>query len=414
MPHLFAFLLVISSLFSLSAHAALPADVTFILAAPSPTYTFGDQVTFAADLKSDTPIAAYYISYQSEGKSVQTSEIAGPAVLDAAGSGAIRYTLDLHEGALRPFSTVTYWFQVKTSDGTLFASPHFSFFYNDNRFNWQTLISDQFTVHWVDGDMVFAQEVQNAAQSGLTQIETLIPVNLPDHPIEIYVYAQAADLQSALDLSYQDLLGSVSWVAGNASPDLGVVMVSIAPGMDQRLVMDQQIPHELAHVLTYQLTGAAYTQLPIWLTEGIASMAELYPNSDYAYTLEVAVKENNLIPIADLCAQFPHEAAPAFLAYAEADSFGHYLYASYGAPGLQKLIKSYSDGLGCSEGAMSALGMTLNGLDYHWKQDALRMNTAGLVLNNLLPYIILAALILSIPLITLLAVRQKSPAKQQI
>jgi hypothetical protein len=385
---------IISSLFSLAPghHPIMNALIDY----KEPDYHFGEQVVFRANLQSDVPIVEAFLSYQSEGKTVQVVEIKN------AVSGEISYTLDLHQEVLRPFANVTYWFQVKPKDGEVVTSPHYTFFYEDNRFTWQKLENDPFVVHWVDGNLSFAQEVLNAAQAGLEEIQNLIPVTPPTKPIDIYVYSRVEDLQSAQDLS------NISWVAGNASPDLGVVMVSIAPGTDQRLVMDQQVPHELAHVLTYQITGSGYAKLPAWLTEGIASMSELYPNSDYTYTLEVAKRDNAFIPMQELCNGFPRDASRAFLAYAQADSFSHYLQTNYGLPGMQKLIQKYLDGLGCSEGIQAALGSPLNVLEYKWKQDSLKANTAGLVLNNLMPYLVLIALIITVPLFSLVLIRHRS------
>ena len=85
-------------------------------------------------------------------------------------------------------------------------------------------------------------------------------------------------------------MGGSTWVAGHANPDLGVVLVSIAPGENQSMEMERQIPHELAHVLLYRLTGPAYANLPNWLTEGIASQVEGYPNADYTQVLTASAQ----------------------------------------------------------------------------------------------------------------------------
>ena len=361
-------------------------------------YRFGEQAVFHARIQYDSPIQRVFLSYQSEGKQVQVLPV------EASSTGEINTTLTLRPGVLRPFSTVSYWFSITPQKGEVYTSPKYTFFYEDNRFNWQTLKSSLFVVHWVEGDLSFAQKVQNTAQAGLKEIQNVIPVSQPDKPVDIYIYSHVDDLQSASDL------GGFSWIAWSASPDLGVVLVSIPPGPDQQLLMDQQVPHELAHVLTYKYTGPGYAKLPAWLAEGIASLAELNPNGDYAYTLEVAKKGNSFIPMQELCQAIPRDASRAFLAYAQADSFSRYLLTTYGTPGMLKLIQNYQDGLGCSEGAQASFGLPLNVLEYNWKQKALQIDLIGLVLQKSLPYLFLVGIIIAVPLISFVFARRKAPS----
>ncbi len=394
MWRLFTTLLLVTNLFHTTLLTTSQGAVNVL--ASKVDYHFGDQAVFSAHFQSDSPIKEVFLFYQSEGKQVQVQPVT------AFSGGEISYTLALRPGVLRPFSQVSYWFSITPTNGDLITSPKYAFFYEDNRFKWQSLENDLFVVHWIDGDLSFGQEVQNTAMAGFKEIQNLIPVYTPAKPIDIYVYAHASDLQSAQDL------GGILWVAGSASPDLGVVLVSIPAGTDQRLVMNQQVPHELAHVLTYQVTGAGYWKLPVWLTEGIASMAEIYPNADYAYSLQVAKQDNNFIPMQDLCQSFPRDASRAFLAYAQADSFSRYLQATYGAPGMQKLIQSYLDGLGCSEGAEAALGLPLKKLEFNWMQETLKVDTLGLILKEFSPYLIITILIITIPLISFLFARRRT------
>jgi hypothetical protein len=361
-------------------------------------YVFNQQAIFHAELQADAKIKEAFLGYQSEGRAVQY------VAIENLQSGKISVTVNLATESLRPFSTVAYWYQFTSDQGDAYTSPHYQFYYEDNRFTWQILQDDLFTIHWINGDLTFAQDVLNSAHSGIARIQELINVSAPNDSIDIYVYASAEDLQ---DIQNRE---DNTWVAGNASPDLGVVLLSIAPGLDQLLIMEQQVPHELAHILLYQLTGTGYTNLPSWLNEGIASMVELYPNSDYAYVLEVAKKDNTIIPMEELCEGFPHDAANAFLAYAQADSFSHFLKDNYGTAGIEKLIMDYKDGMGCSEGAQAALGSSINVLDYRWKQQVLNANAATLMLKNLLPYFLLAGVIIALPLFTLLFIHQKNQA----
>jgi hypothetical protein len=129
--------------------------------------------------------------------------------------------------------------------------------------------------------------------------------------------------------------GQRDWVAGRRC-DLGVIVVTLPPGSDQKLLIDQRIPRAM-HILVYQLP------IPDTLTpavdEGLASQVELYPNSDYPILLEDAVKREALIPIASLCQTFPRDASSALLSYAQAASFTKYLYTPTAPPGWWTWLK---------------------------------------------------------------------------
>jgi hypothetical protein len=215
----------------------------------------------------------------------------------------------------------------------------------DNQFNWQTLESGMLKVHWYQGDAQFGQAALDAARAGLDSISRYLPLKL-EQPVEIFMYANPQDLQSDL------VPGSETWIAGHADPATGVIRVVIEPGTEQGIKMEQRIPHELMHVMLYRYIGAGYQNIPAWLREGIATNAELYPNTDFDRVLAEAAEGNRLIPLTDLCVSFPVDTGQAFLAYAEAGSFTNYLRETYGSAGLLDLASTYADGVDCERGTV--------------------------------------------------------------
>lgn len=267
-------------------------------------------------------------------------------------------------------------------------------------FNWQTLESGALKVHWYEGDVRFGQAALETAQAGLASIARLVPSEL-EGPIEIFIYANTEDLRGAL------APGDESWVAGHADPALGVVMVVIEPGAEQRITMEQRIPHELMHVMLYRRVGPGYQNIPAWLREGMATVAETYPNADYDRVLSEAVTNDDLIQLKDLCVSFPADAGQAFLAYAESRSFINYLHDKYGSAGLLSLAASYADGVDCERGTERAFGLSLSSLETEWRSAVLGENIFLSTLQNISPYLVLLCLVLIIPLIGIISTMRK-------
>lgn len=262
----------------------------------------------------------------------------------------------------------------------------------DDGIKWQTLESGMLKIHWYEGDVDFGQDALETAQAGLDSIARFVHPDL-QQPVEIFIYATADALQRELTP------GEEVWVAGHADPTLGLVRVLIEPGSQQGIAMEQRIPHELMHVMLYRHVGAGYTNLPTWLREGMASLAEIYPNADHERVLNQAVAGNTLIPLKDLCVSFPADASQAFLAYAESKSFAKYLYETYGSAGLRDIAAAYADGADCERGPERALGVSFSVLEQKWHSSVLNQKNFLPALQNIVPYLVLLCLVLIIPLI---------------
>jgi hypothetical protein len=362
-------------------------------------YRYGENVTFQARLTSIDQIDQAYLMIQPEGESTRIEELAWNS------AGEVLYTYDVNLHPLRPFGRTYYWFRLVTRDSEI-TTPSYWFDYIDNRFTWQSLTNDYFEIHWQDQDLTFGQTALNTAQSSLNAVQKILPI-APEFPLKIYIYSEAEDLQTALTGL------SESWVAGQASPDLGVILLSISQGPDQTLELERQLPHEMMHIMEYSLVGDQYNNTPVWLTEGIASIAELYPNADYERVLNTAIAEDELLSFENLCNTFPRDAGSAFLAYSQSTSFVRYIYQTYGSTGLTNLLRQYQTGLGCEEGVQATLGKSLTELENDWRQSNFSVDPTSEALKSLSPYLILALLVLIVPLglVWIHSTRQEKPGE---
>lgn len=353
---------------------------------PAVVVNFGETITFTARIKAPIPIQQASLLFRRVNEDVTRVE-----TLQIAEDGLVSYTYDATLNAFPPFSWVVFWFQATFDDGNTYTSAPIQFQYFDDRFPWRQTSRANIVINWYAGDDAFGAAALDTAARGLLSLNEFISISLEDI-IQVYIYSNVTDLQDTL------LLGGEEWTGGHAHPDLGVVLVAAAPGESQFIEMETKIPHELAHVMLFRALGEKYARQPAWLIEGIASMVELYPNPDYARALEIASDNNSLIPFNDLCASFPADAGSAFLAYAQSQSFVTYTRDSFGTSGLTRLTDTYGEGYNCELGATQALGVPLSQLDARWRESVLGQNVIGVAVRNLMPFFLLLALVLIVPL----------------
>jgi hypothetical protein len=347
---------------------------------------FGRMITFQAQIKTSIPIKQASILLRGVNEEVTRVE-----TIQVAEDGSVNFTYDASLNVFPPFSWIVFWFQATLTDDQTYTSSPIAFPYNDNRFSWRDASRASVTVHWYAGDDAFGAAALDAAAAGMFAINEILRVSL-ENPIDVHIYSNVEDLTATLKL------GGQVWTGGHANPELGVVLVAIAPGTGQSIEMETKIPHELAHVMMYRVLADGYSHQPAWLLEGFASMMELYPNPDYAQALEIASQHDSLLSFRDLCASFPADAGNVYLAHAQSQSFVTYIRNTYGNSGLTRLMDSYTDGFSCELGATNALGIPLGQLDTRWRETMLGHNVLGAAARNLTPFVFLMALILIVPL----------------
>lgn len=389
-------LMLILILSNLRGAAVVPAQANYDVRDVTAFYSYGESVTFQAHISPVTGVNEVYLMIQPEGQNTRME----PVTLNVDGEILYKYDLAMHP--LRPFGRTFYWFRLATEAGEV-TTPSYWFDYIDNRFTWQTLSNQYFDIHWQGTDLTFGQKVMNTAKSALDSAQKILPT-APKLPLKIFVYTNPTDLKSALPGLAEN------WAVGHASPDLQVILLSIPTGPDQSLELERQLPHEMMHVLEYEIVGNQYANTPVWLTEGIASIAELYPNADYARVLEAALQTDGLLSFQNLCNAFPRDAGSAFLAYAQSTAFVRYVYQNFGSIGLTNLLRQYQTGLGCEEGVQAALGKSLTELENNWRATSLSDNPTGRALKTLSPYLIIALLLLIVPL-TIAWIRPRAQEK---
>jgi hypothetical protein len=233
----------------LTAATAAPSFNNVEISQAAAFYEYGEHVLFQAQIQPVENVKHVFLFIQSSGQSTRVE----PVTLDENGGAILEY--NARQFPLRPFARIHYWYRIILQDDSEITSTKYSFDYIDNRFEWKTLENDRFRVNWYTGDLEFGQEILDVSEISLQSANQLLPVETT-FPIQVYVYASAGDLQDALQLSDQ------SWVAGHASTDLGVILLSIPNGIQQRVELERQLPHEMAHLMQYELVKDHYPSMP--------------------------------------------------------------------------------------------------------------------------------------------------------
>jgi len=320
-------------------------------------YTFDGELIFQIEIESEVPVSQITLVLQAPGIPSFVGEVL------FISPGQAQFVYDLAQRPLPAFSNITYSYHLTLENGESVETPGYSFTYLDNRYNWQELIEEPFHIYWYEGEIILAQEVRDAAVSGLEQVLELLQQPAENKPIVIFIYSSEEELQSTLASVGQ------TWVGGHADPGLGSIVVSLPPGVDQSLEIQRLIPHEITHILLYRFMGNEYQYLPAWFNEGLASQMEAFSRPDYDLALEKAEGERGLIPFAHLCIAFPVDSDLALLSYAQSNSLLDYIQREYGVTGIQAMIFAYDQGVSCERGVEVALGTTLEELENDWKQD---------------------------------------------
>ena len=346
------------------------------------TYEFGNELTITGFLPHPELIRNITLVIQPDSQQSRQVELTPSA------AGEIVTQYDLTTNGFNPFTRIYFWFEAEMSDGAISSSSSYWFDYNDNRFEWKSSSTNLFNIFWTEGDTAFGQKLQSIARSGLERSTQLLPV-VPILPVEVYVYPNTSSMQSVLSLDSQ------SWVNGHTFIQSNKILVADSPSLEDTTDLERNIPHEIMHLLQYQLMSTSYSNAPTWLLEGLATQSELYANSELERAFVTAQKEGSLLSFGDLCHGFPNDANVATVAYAQSSSLVAYIQRTYGNQVFPVFLQNAASGLDCEQNVKSTLGITLQQVELDWQAT---LDTTG---KKPMPAAYQLALWIGIPLLVL-------------
>jgi LPXTG-motif cell wall-anchored protein len=357
------------------------------------SYEFGKSLTISATLPQPGTVRNISLLIQPDNQESRQT----PLTIENAGE--IRTVYDLSSNSIAPFSRVYYWFEAELNDGTMSTSPAYWFDYLDNRYDWKTNSTGMFNIYWTNGDASYGQKLQQIARSGLERATQLIPV-VPNLPISIYIYPDEASFQSVLTL------GSQAWVNGYTYLSSNRILVTDSTPFEDVTDVERTIPHEIMHLLQYQIAGSNYSNAPAWLTEGLATQTELYANPELQRSLLSAVKAGSLSPLSQLCLGISKDANQALVNYAQSGSLVDYIQQNYGNQIFVTMLQNSVSGLNCDQNVKSTLGISQQQLEIDWLNSISGSGT-GTSSGNILFWVGIPALLIFSGIVVFLIRRRK-------
>jgi hypothetical protein len=374
-----------------------------ILETPPPEYEFGQQITFEMSAHSAEPIVNALLYWESPG---WPPTVWPQAQFQPGTHFSATAQFDLARYPLPAFAPISFWWVVEDATGTTQTSAVRVFQYEDNRYDWQQLNSGALTVHWYEGGADFGEAALDVATHALPRINRDIRAPLPAR-VDLYIYAHREDEQAALQR-----IGR-AWADGHADPELGVIIVAVAPDLRFEFGLQREIPHEMTHVLVYHVTEDQYERVPVWLNEGLAVMNQGQRDTQFPALLAAARDAQAFRDLAQLCGTLPAESEAARLAYAQSESVVRYLRARFGSEGIYNLLQAYGAGADCDLGVRSALGLGLAEVQAAWLRDVIYAGASTAAPGAMAPWLVVAGLVLLALVVVLLVVLGASRATRQ-
>jgi len=261
-----------------------------------------------------------------------------------------------YTGGLPPGTKVNYWWTLTDNDWNRHVTDKQSVTFEDTRFSWNSKNEGKITLYWYSGSDIFAQSLLDAALNGLVTLEAHTGANL-NRPVSVYIYNTQADMLGAM-LFAQD------WTGGAAYSAYGTIVININSA---NLEWGKRtLVHELAHVVTYQMTSNPYNSVPVWLNEGLSMYAEGALDAGFQIILVAALQNGNLFSVRSMSSPFSTDTNLSYLEYAQSYSLVDYLTSQYGQAKMVALLDTFCHGETYDGALLKTYGFDMDGLYDSW------------------------------------------------
>lgn len=224
---------------------------------------------------------------------------------------------------------------------------------------WSCAESEHFVIYFQPTDTLAVAGVIDDLEYSLGQARDSFGRNVPSR-IPVMIQPSMTALQIALGdprsptlgayyLGRLQLLSPLAWQP-NLAPEEAVAYYR----------QNGPVAHELAHLLLdYQVSG----NTPQWFSEGMAQYFE-WRIKGYTWEETAVDWQENVVPITQLDADFGR--MPEYAAYRESLSVVQFLYTSYGADAVERVVTTLGQGQPFAVAVRSSLGLDVQQVSGLW------------------------------------------------
>lgn len=318
---------------------------------------FPTTLTFSINAESNADITQIILRYKMD--KITTVTLISEVELEVTPASTIdtNWKWDAQNASLPPGAEIQYSWRIEDAAGHELETPWEAIRFEDNRYDWRSLTEEKISLFWYKGDQSLAHELIDAANRTLDKLGHETGAYL-EQSVEIYIYASQEDLLSALVFPQE-------WTGGISFSEYGILAIALTQDMDW---VKGTIAHELAHLVTYQMTYNPYSDIPTWLNEGLSMYAEGDLDPSFQYLLDRAISKDQLISVQTLSSNFPTDVTEVRLSYAESYSLVEFLIRNYGQEKMLTLLGTFKDGSTYDDALEEVYGLDTTGLDNLWRQ----------------------------------------------
>ena len=321
---------------------------------------FPDGIKFSIEANSDSEIddiRVFFSKVGQEGRSAYRSvtfegghSVIGESFLPS-GSGGEYYP---------PGTKIEYVFEVRDKAGSVVRTEPTEFVYEDNRFEWDTVVKDLITVYYY-GEYVRnrAEVVLEAAQQNLEKMLPVLGIT-PTDPLRIVSYNNYRHMAAALPFRSQAVSEGLQ-TQGMAFGDERVILVH---GFDPTVT--GTVAHEFTHLLVHEAAGPAISQVPSWLNEGLAEYGNIDPTDDYDAALRYGIFTRRVKPLWYLNV-FSGTPEDIIIAYGQGRSVVRYMIDTWGQERMSALFPVLQQTLDIDQALLKVYGLDQYGIDSAWR-----------------------------------------------
>jgi hypothetical protein len=256
---------------------------------------------------------------------------------------------------------VYYRWEFTDSAGNVFRTERTRAEISDDTHEWQTLSDKQVAVYWYDQNQTFGKELLAAAQRGFAHVLKATGY-MPQEELRIVIYNDQEAFCSIFVVG-----GCKNWYAGVT---LGSITIEWLED-DERFVMYQVVPHELAHAFLNDWMGGRVEALPRWFNEGQATNNELegLPEELTRARLLALTSQLTRLSLLDESAEEGRDSSLKVARwYAQSASLVAFLYERWGLNSLGKIVKQVKAGKRFEDALTSYTGLSMDEFELAWRK----------------------------------------------